>query len=91
MFDSLILGLECTVYPWTTWGLGVATLHTVKNARIIYSQSFIYMVPWIQQMAEHAGVIVFTIEKNPWHVDEPSQFKPVLFQGQLYLSLDHKR
>ena len=64
--NSFHLQLLNTVDPWTTLGVGVLTLHTIKNLHIIYipcsvSRFFCIHIlhPWGQSTLDHAV---------PWHL-----------------------
>ena len=77
-------------------GLGVPNFHKITNLHTIYSWPSVYAVPlyaiplhpWLYMhgFKQHiwCSTIVFSIEKYLC-ISGPTQFKPVLFKGQLYM------
>ena len=66
------------------WELGTLALCMVENLCVIDSWPSVFMVPhsWIQPTMDLV-VAVFTAEESS-HICEPTQFKLVLFKGQLW-------
>ena len=89
--NSFHLQLLNTADPWTTLGVGVLTLHAIKNLHIIYipcsvSRFFCIHIlhPWIRSTLDHV-VPWHLLLKKP-HKSGTMQFKPMLYKGQLYMS-----
>ena len=74
-------------YPW---GIGSRTYHGNQNLTVLkfYSWPSISIVPhlWIEPTTNRVVLYIF-VEKNP-HKSRPTQFKPMLFKGQLDINSD---
>ena len=74
-------------------GLGALNLHTVKTLDLTCSQPSMcakfFLIHGLAsaESTNHrlCSIVVFTTEKNPWIIGS-TQFKPMLFKGQLTLN-----
>ena len=79
------LAKDYTIDPWTTWGLGASIPDQSKISLYLYSRPSVSTVlhhgfnqPWIVQYVWY----IFN-EQSPC-ITGPTQFKLILFKGQLY-------
>lgn len=85
LVTSISLGFDIlyTVDPWTMWELGELTFLPVENSYIIYGHSYLVPYPWIQPTTHNVCCGIYYWKKNSC-TSRHSNFKSVLFKGQLY-------